>query len=235
MSHPPLAPRLAAELDRLFGPAAPAPTDSPEGTTRCLGLELLWPAQWPSLAAVWQAVQNELGLPEPAITVNGRDALGLWFALQAPVTAAQGQRFLDALRQRYLPDWPSARWRGLVTPQDRPLPQVQPGSGLWSAFVAPDLAPVFTDEPGLDLPPNPDGQAERLARLRSATASEFEQACERLGLGTQAIASAQGPAQAHDMPWREAARVFLGQVMHDATAPLALRLEAAKALLNARD
>ena len=37
----------------------------------------------------------------------------------------------------------------------------------WSAFVAPDLAHIFNDTPWLDLPPNLEGQAELLARLKA--------------------------------------------------------------------
>ena len=52
----------------------------------------------------------------------------------------------------------------------------------WSAFVAPDLAPIFNDTPWLDLPPNLEGQAELLARLVSISPDEWEVAQAQLGV-----------------------------------------------------
>jgi hypothetical protein len=96
-----------------------------------------------------------------------------------------------------------------------------PGGERWSAFVAPDLAPLFTDTPWLDLPPGDDGQATLLA----------SQACVTPGqLATLQAASAPAPGIAAHAQLADPRR-FLQQVMNDATAPLALRIEAAKALL----
>ncbi|HLO96552.1 MAG TPA: hypothetical protein VK195_19760, partial [Burkholderiaceae bacterium] len=103
--------RLHAQWQRLFlAPGqqpqegqAPALADA-RGRTRALLLELARPADWRALAAVWQAVQQEQGLPAPAIAVSGSEGFQLWFALAEPVEPAAGLDFLRALAQRYLPD-----------------------------------------------------------------------------------------------------------------------------------
>lgn len=246
--------RLPREFQRLFHTEAGAP-----GTVRALVLEVARPAQWPILSAVWQGVQAELDLPAPAIAVNGVDGLQLWFPLQQPVDAAAGHAFLDALRQRYLADLPRSRVRLLTVgsaseagaasdPQVEPLqvPAVQADTGNWSAFVAPDLAPIFDEAPWLDIPPGEDGQADLLARLRSITPVAFEAAWQRLQPQAEALAvaplmshtaSLSTPSQSPAQPGvhasaKAAARQFLLHVMNDTSAPLAQRIEAAKALLQ---
>lgn len=246
--------RLPREFQRLF-----LADDAVAGTVRALVLEVARPAQWPILSAVWQGVQAELDLPAPAIAVNGVDGLQLWFLLQQSVDAAAGHAFLDALRRRYLADLPRSRIRLLTvgtateagaasSPQVQPLqvPAVQADTGNWSAFVAPDLAPIFDEAPWLDIPPGEDGQADLLARLRSITPVAFEAAWQRLQPRAEAPAavpltspesslpaSSQPPAQpAVQASAKAAARQFLLQVMNDTSTPLAQRIEAAKALLQ---
>jgi hypothetical protein len=125
----------------------------------------------------------------------------------------------------------------------RPVPAVQVGSGLWSAFVAPDLAPMCVDEPWLDVPPNLDGQAQLLAPLQCMAPAVFAQALQRLQ-GSTAQAAGQATAPAAAAPPAAAAaqpvasldpRRFLHDVMNDTSLDLALRVEAAKALLPGCD
>ena len=148
---------------------------------------------------------------------------------------------LEALRRRYLPEverdrvgvWPGeaqAEASHLVT-----LPGEMTGSDRWSAFVAPDLAAVFGDEPALDLPPGRDAQAELLAQIRSVALSDARRllapfslvsgACSDPGVG--ACASMPSGQAHHDDP-----RSFLLAVMNDPSVAMALRIEAAKALLG---
>lgn len=236
--------RLDAEWQRLYGAKA--------GDTgvRALVLELAQPAEWAPLARLWQAVQTELGLPAPAIAVSGVDGLQLWFSLQQPVPAAQAQAFLAALRDRYLPDLaPRIRLWPAVAAAEAPecaarVPAPQPGSGLWSAFVAPDLAALFADTPWLDLPPSDDGQAALLAGLASITPDAWAAAWARLGPPAAEAAAMPAPAAAGlsaDGPAATAAathlqdpQAFLLGVMNDPAVPLSLRIEAAKALLPPR-
>lgn len=246
--------RLDLELHRLYRPPAPgpdaaAPLLAADGGLRALVLELHGPTDWPALARVWQGVQADLDLPAPAIAVNGDDGFQLWFSLAAPVPAALGAAFLGALRQRYLPDTPDRRLRqlpGAAGWHPGPVPARQPGrqgDEQWSAFISQDLAPMFADTPWLDTPPNPDGQAGLLATLRSTSPGDWQQALETLGLqqapaepaATDAVPAAAGTVPAlprFTAPGTEAdPRRFLLAVMNDPAVPLALRIDAAKALL----
>lgn len=231
--------RLQLEWQRLYTlPDAPEPgLIDANGPTRALVLELARPADWPALSAVWQGVQADLGLPAPGIAVNGRDGYQLWFSLLQPVPPAQAQAFGAALQARYLGTLKSTRVSVLPEP-GRPaeaVPAEQGGNGLWSAFVAPDLAPVFADEPWLDTPPNEGGQAELLAALKPIAPDDWQQAMQRLQPAPPGPATAAGPAPAAaaaPTAFAREPRQFLLEVMNDERVDLALRVEAAKALLR---
>jgi len=241
--------RLQSELQRLFAARDPESAlagradtgliDS-GGRVRAMVLELARPADWAALSKVWQGVQRDLELPAPAIAVSGQDGYQLWFSLSEPVPARHAQAFLESLRVRYLGDINPLRV-GLMpaveaaSPQQarhaRSVPAEQANGGHWSAFVAPDLAPVFAEEPWLDTPPSPEGQSDLLSRLESMKPADFQRALERLGPATVSASSApaSGAAEvavAHLNPKR-----FLLDVMNNDSVALGLRIEAAKALL----
>jgi len=236
--------RLQPELDRLYltGSSATAGADAPstrlvdaQGRVRALVMELVQPASWEVLSRVWHGVQIELELPAPAIAVSGIDGLQLWFSLAEPVAASQAHAFVDALRSRFLPDIASARVR-LMPASDAstaqghapPVPGRQEPDDHWSAFVAPDLAAVFAETPWLDVEPGEEGQAALLRGLQTMKPTSFEAALKRLAADTvrsDAAATVSAGTNVAD-PKR-----FLVHVMNDETAPLALRIEAAKALL----
>ena len=271
--------RLHDELHRLYLPQAastPGPGASADpshlitaqGQVRAMVLGL---APWAAVSAVWRAVQTDLTLPAPAIAVAGDIGYQLWFSLAQPLPAAQAWAFLEALRLRYLGDIPAAQVALLPMPDNMPpnplqhaalVPAALAGGGKWSAFVAPDLAPMFEEEPWLDLPPSPDGQASLLARLRSIAPAALVQALGRLhppGVAVEAetqaavlaAAQAQPALQVDDAPAAAAGQVdtgpadtgpaptgtglspqdFLRAVMNNPGVALALRIEAAKALL----
>jgi len=113
------------------------------------------------------------------------------------------------------------------------LPPQQLTPERWSAFVAPDLAPVFAEEPWLDTAPGMEGQADLLMRLESIQSADLGVALERLGAAPAAVMSVPVPVPgdaATDAPMQQARR-FLLAVMNDESVALALRIEAAKALL----
>jgi hypothetical protein len=257
--------KLHSELQRLYLPrpsadaadaadATAAGLVGPGGWVRALVMELRRAPDWEVLARVWQGVQTELELPAPAIAVSGTDAMQLWFSLAEPVTPVQAHAFLQALRQRFLPDVDARRLQ--LLPAQPPLrhaalvPALQ-HSGNWSAFVARDLAPVFGDTPWLDIAPNEEGQASLLRGMAVTPRVAFESALQVLGVpgpaeGTEAkvvdegpvpaaLASAldvSAPAQPQALDAGGDPARFLRRVMDDDTVALALRIEAAKALLQ---
>jgi len=254
--------RLQSELHRLYlpRPQAHAKTDAqslaliePLDRVRALVMELTRPPSWAVLSKVWRGVQTELELPAPAIAVSGIDGLQLWFSLAEPIAVAQAHAFLERLRVRFLPDIEPGRMHLMPAPdasaprQERhaqlvPAPQE---SGNWSAFVAPDLAPVFADTPWLDIPPSEEGQAALLSSLEVMKQTVFEAALEKLGPraqqshSTAAVAASVDEPLTHERPVAAAAgadpKRFLLQIMNDDTVALALRIEAAKALLQHSD
>jgi len=166
-------------------------------------------------------------LPAPAIAVNGRDGYQIWFSLLEPVRVPQAEAFLDALRRRYLGDIVPVRVAMLLAldtasggpPRHaRPVAALQVDSSLWSAFVASDIASMFADEPWLDMPPNPDGQAQLLAPLKSIPPAGFELALQQLrpttgpatpGLASNAAAPAAGLVKRAVRPTRRGKRFTL--------------------------
>lgn len=253
--------RLQSELDRLYLPrteqgrgeaeAQPAALIDPSGRVRAMVMALAGPPDWEALSSVWRGVQIELELPAPAIAVSGVDALELWFSLAEPIAVAQAHAFLEGLRQRFLADIKPGRVRLMPTSDASKqrqfihaalVPALQPGSGNWSAFLAPDLVPVFVDSPWLDIAPNEEGQATLLRTIAVMTPSAFEAACAKLGLtvqpqmSTPVVAASADQRIADDGPKAafadEDPQQFLLRIMHDDTVALALRIDAAKALLQ---
>ena len=223
--------RRETEQHRLYGPA---------DARRALVLEVRRPAGWDALAAAWQAVQDDWGWPAPAIAVNGRDGFQLWFALAQTVSADEARACVQLLVSRHLAGLPGhcvGAWSACETGAVPALPPALVQADQWSAFLTPGLAAVFADSPWLDIAPSDDGQADLLASLRPISPAEWVRARDawqpaapvNANTPTQALADAQADAA----PAGPSPRQFLLQVMHDGAAPLALRVEAAKALLLA--
>jgi len=214
-------------------------------------MELTRPPDWEALSRVWHGVQVELELPAPAIAVSGTDGLQLWFSLTEPITVAQAHAFLEGLRRSFLADIESARVRLMPASDASALrqdlhaarvPAMQDNSENWSAFLAPDLVPIFAESPWLDLAPSEEGQATLLRSIEVMTQSAFEAAFAKLEptmhplTSTVAVAGSVDDRGARDRPEAASAgddpKQFLLQVMKDNTVALALRIDAAKALLQ---
>jgi hypothetical protein len=254
---------LQAELDRLYlaherniqNPHGAEPgLIAPDGTVRAMVLELARPADWTLLSTLWRGVQTDLELPAPAIAVSGIDGYQLWFSLAEPASVAQARAFLESLRLRYLSLVAPGRI-GMMPSVDAAMPSqihhamwvpaLQPATGQWSAFVAPDLAAIFSEEPWLDLPPNPDAQAKVLSRLECIKPAVFQAILERLSpavrTATSPMTSVAGETDGSQANQEVKASAPLGSnldpkgflldVMSDKTIELHLRIEAAKALL----
>lgn len=220
---------LQLELRRLYLARSGTALSDADGLVRCLVLELAGPPEWRELFRVWQGVQAELDLPAPAIAVSGLDGMQLWFSLADPVSVSQGQAFLQGLVSRFLSDVEPRRLR-LMPSADQPVllvPAEQASTGNWSAFLAPDLAPVFADTPWLDIPPGDEGQTALLRSLAVIKPSLFETAFSRLAPRVGAAVVGQSLAVGEGAGPRQ----FLLRVMNDEGVEMALRIEAAKALL----
>jgi hypothetical protein len=221
--------RLATEFQRLYAAG-------PDGATRSLVLDVGRPSDWDLLATVWRGAQLDLGLPAPGIAIAGENSYQLWFSLQRGCSADEAMRFLDGLRARYLSDVAAPRIRALTT---APVVPAQVKEDQWSAFVAPDLAPVFVEATWLDIPPGGEGQADLLKVLKSISPPEWAAALAQLtpepqdlapSTGAPAVAQPAAPTFATATTFTDP-RAFLMHVMNDATVPMALRIEAAKGLL----
>ena len=211
--------RLQSELHRLY---LPRPTDEAD-KVRAMVMELAGPADWSELSKVWRGVQAELRWPAPAIAVSGSDGMQLWFSLESSVSQQRAADFLTHLRRHYLPDIAQARVKELSALPT--IPKQCESTENWSAFIAPDLASVFVETPWLDVEPSVEGQADLLARLESISPADFDAAMQRLA---PAAVSARSSLGASNLDPKR----FLQQVLNDETVDLALRVEAAKALLR---
>jgi len=197
------------------------------------------PSDWELMGAVWRGVQLDLSLPAPGIAIAGENSYQLWFSLERGVSPEAAKAFFDGLQTKYLSGVAASRVRCLTAPP--PIPS-EIKEGQWSAFVAPDLAPVFVEATWLDIPPGVEGQADLLKALKSITPQEWDTALSQLSrAGRQdpapvsAVASPCVPESAAALTPPAAfsdPRAFLLHVMNDVSVPIASRVEAAKALLS---
>lgn len=212
-------------------------------SVRAMVLSVERVSDWDAVASVFHGVQNDLDLPAPAISISGNKGFGIWFSLADSLPLDEANLFLMALCQEYLADIAGAKLE-LLPAEGATLidlvPAFQPVTAKWSAFIDPSMGSMFIDEPGLDMAPNMDRQAEMLVGLRSIKRAGFQQALSRLqSLRTEKLQqidmaapdtacafSASGPRDSHHDP-----RNFLLAVMNDTSVSIEHRLDAAKALL----
>ena len=242
--------RLQTEYQRLYLPPATGADSAgalgligADGRVRALVLALGQPADWATLAPLWRGVQADLGWPAPAIAVNGVDAFELWFSLADPLPRAEATELLAQLQRRYLADLRPERvraWPGADVAAEPPAcPPFAAGPERWAAFITPDLPAVFGDDPALDFEPGADAQADLLARQRSINGAELRSAQAVLVAAEEQAAASPArfsvKAETKDATSVTGSfqdpRAFLLAVMNDPSAPLALRIEAAKGLL----
>lgn len=204
-------------------------------------------SEW--VTRVWQGAQAEAGLPAPALAVDGSEGWMVCFALPEPRPSAEAVAALrelirGLLRQAGVSVSPTdvAAWRLSCWPQELPVSasggwdQVpvprQIGPDRWSAFVAPDLVPVFADSPWLDCPPSEDGQAALMARLQPMNTEDWARLVKASGPGVLSpSADESGLGRQACGPVAGDPRSFLTAVMNDASVDMALRIEAARVLL----
>ena len=157
-----------------------------DGMARVMVIDFERATDWPTVAELFQSVQTDLDLPAPAISVSGK-GFSVWLSLVEPLTVAQLQAFLDALRGRYLADIsadrlnlrPSADTSTLDTDNVVSLPPcIHQANGQWAAFIDPAHGANFTDEPWLEMAPPMDKQATRLAAVECIKTADFLRALD---------------------------------------------------------
>ncbi|RIX49743.1 MAG: hypothetical protein D3M94_01800 [Rhodocyclales bacterium GT-UBC] len=243
--------KLARELQRLYFQPGTGQLDPLGQTVRCLLIDIQRSADWPKLARLYEAVQGELDLPAPAVSVSSRNGFRLWFSLKNEVPARQGEAFLRGLCRKYLDDLPEhviALYPGTIGAGGQFIelpPCFDETVEKWSAFIDPGLGSMFADEAGLDMPPGTDKQASLLAACSSIQAADFARAAAildrgetlagelfgeepNIGQGSAAPGVTIAPVGRHTDP-----QAFLLDVMNDAGVAIEYRIEAAKVLLLA--
>ena len=230
---------------------------SPAGMARAMVVSFARATDWEQVANLYQAVQDELDLPAPAVSVSGRKGYSLWFSLAEALPLAQIQAFLAALRLKYLADIPLAHLE--LQPDALAIKTLAPArhntTGKWSAFIDPSMGSMFIVEPGLEMAPILDRQAGMLAGLKSIKTANFQRALSILQTPSEldgepaltlAEAAARLPTKVSRPPdladgYRYSKlgegntyadpRDFLLAVMNDSSVGVKQRIKAAKALL----
>jgi hypothetical protein len=184
----------------LAGTATRAVDLARDGTLRAIVLPFDRPAggdgseQWERLCSVANALQGELGLPAPAVSVSGGAGFRLWLSFEEPVPVAFAQRFLDLVRAAYCQDavLPAA---GVLAPVELP-PCRNEATDKWAAFIHPGMGASFADEPALEMAPPAAAQAAFLQGLQSIDAAQLRHAMDVLQGATGKVEPAAPAADA---------------------------------------
>lgn len=163
-------------------------------------------AAWERLCEVANVLQGELGLPAPAVSIDGATGYRLWLSMAQPVPVATAQRFVDALYAAYCPDVVMSAG-GVLAAVDLP-PCRNAATGKWAAFVHPGMGASFADEPALDMTPPAAAQAAFLQGLESIDGAQLQHALSLLS-------PASGPVVSVTVPVAPAAAP--GLLLQDAT------------------
>jgi len=161
---------------------------------------------WTLLCEAAHAIQNELGLPAPAVSIASNGGFCLWLSLAMPLPSIQAGQFAELLRAACFPEIAP----NLGAPAELP-PCLNRELGRWAAFINPGMGASFIGEAGLEIAPPQAAQAAFLEGLESIDLASFEAALERLqSRGAATIAEAL-PAAA------QASATSDGLLLKDAT------------------
>ncbi len=148
---------------------------------------------WSLLCAVANALQSDLALPAPAVSISGARGFRLWLSLEQAAPVATVRHFMALLRKAYFPD---ATEVADVTALTSLPPCLNGDTGLWAAFINPGLGASFADESGLEMQPPDAGQLALLEGLHSIGGAQLAHATAVLEKAHGAPAPAAGPAEA---------------------------------------
>lgn len=153
---------------------------------------------WSLLCLVANALQEQLGLPAPAVSISGTNGFRLWLAFEAPVPTALIQQFLGLLRDAYFPNMDLGPGAAIALTELPPC--LHRSTSKWAAFINPGLGASFADESGLEMAPPFAGQAALLENLKSITEPQFSHAMNMLqqSHGATLAVSKQLPKRACD-------------------------------------
>lgn len=245
--------RLAAEWRRLYllyDESWPDADDaerncrllSAESTVRSLVIEFTRTSDWPVLASFYESLQTNEELPALAIAVTP-SGYQLWLSLANPVSYAEARKFLLCLQAQYLVALPAGRVALLPdtasgVPELPVIPNFDPETQKWAAFIDPGMGSMFIDEPGLDIAPNPERQADLLMSVKSISSQMFQRIVDEASdraitsqpsCTARPVQDAVFPSTSFNDP-----REFLLLVMNSSEAALTERIAAAKALLGSK-
>jgi len=169
---------------------------------------------WDRLCGVANALQDQLGLPAPAVSINGGNGYALWLSLERPVPLNQAQHFLHLLRKTYFPDIPNEeiglRPDTLTSTTAELPPCLHMGSGTWAAFINPGMGASFADDTGLEMMPPYAAQAAFLEGLQGISDKQFTQAITIMH-------PPHGKERTHKTPTPAAHSAPAGLLLKDAT------------------
>ncbi|MYM82114.1 hypothetical protein GTP44_09125 [Duganella sp. FT50W] len=150
-----------------------------DGVTRAIVIDFHKAAEerhWLRLCDVANALQSELDLPAPAVSVSGGDSYRLWLSLASPIPLEQARQFLALLHRSYFEDEQIDFGRTMV---ELP-PCLHVATGLWAAFINPGMGGALADDLGLEMAPNEMAQAAFLEKLHSISDGRFAHALATL-------------------------------------------------------
>jgi hypothetical protein len=146
---------------------------------------------WNLLCQVANALQDQLGLPAPAVSISGANGFRLWLSFEEAVPTALVDEFLELLRNAYCPGIDLGP-KVAGAPGELP-PCLHRSTGKWAAFINPGLGASFADESGLEMAPPFAGQAALLENLKSVTEPQFRHAMNTLQQSHAADTSVGAP------------------------------------------
>lgn len=191
--------KLNSELKRLY---QAAPEAAAAGQTRTISLAFrrlpddAEDSHWERLCVMANALQTDLRLPAPAVSISGDGAYGLWLSLDQPIPLAQAGEFAGLLWAAYCPGYAPVAASAPELP-----PRLDPSSGKWAAFINPGMGASFAGDEGLEMQPPEAGQVSLLERAESISPEQFAAALAQLrqrNAGARTAATAPQPAVAQD-------------------------------------
>lgn len=162
---------------------------------------------WSLLCLVANALQDQLGLPAPAVSISGAHGYCLWLSFEVPVPTAVVENFLGLLRKAYIPSMALGP-EAAIALADLP-PCLHRHTGMWAAFINPGLGASFAEDPGLEMAPPFAGQAALLESLKSISEPQFSHAMNMLeqSHGVATLISepvSERPSAAHSLLLKDA-------------------------------